>query len=74
MCFPTGLSYCRHLKTVRTHLSGLVNTALVPVNDPCDASAGLTAELWTNFTKDGLVRMSALCLTLNQLCVAICDV
>ncbi|CAM9961872.1 unnamed protein product [Lampetra fluviatilis] len=40
------LAYCRHLSTVRTHLSALVNTDIVPADRPCDASGGLTQQLW----------------------------
>ncbi|XP_075928586.1 small G protein signaling modulator 2-like [Petromyzon marinus] len=40
------LAYCRHLSTVRTHLSALVNTDIVPADRPCDASNGLTRQLW----------------------------
>ena len=52
----TGLSYCRHLKTVRTHLSGLVNSTLVSVDQPHDASSGLTVEKWQELCQDGVVR------------------
>ena len=57
LVFPAGLSYCRHLKTVRTHLSGLVNTTIISVEDPerADASAGLTKQVWNDMEEDGVV-------------------
>uniref|UniRef100_A0A6Q2YIU2 Small G protein signaling modulator 1a n=1 Tax=Esox lucius TaxID=8010 RepID=A0A6Q2YIU2_ESOLU len=51
-CIP-GLAYCRHLSTVRTHLSALVNHAIVAPDVPCDAFGGLTAEVWRRFLQDG---------------------
>lgn len=56
-CLVTGLSYCRHLKTVRTHLSGLVNSKVVSVEDPSDASKGLTVEVWRNMGSNGEVSL-----------------
>uniref|UniRef100_A0A8C7E2N9 Small G protein signaling modulator 1 n=1 Tax=Naja naja TaxID=35670 RepID=A0A8C7E2N9_NAJNA len=50
--FYGWLAYCRHLSTVRTHLSALVNHAIVSPEVPCDASSGLTAEIWAMFLQD----------------------
>ncbi|TRZ00603.1 hypothetical protein DNTS_016599, partial [Danionella cerebrum] len=47
-----GLAYCRHLSTVRTHLSGLVNHAIVEPDAPSDAYRGLTTEVWQKFLQD----------------------
>ena len=50
-----GLSHCRHLKTVRTHLSGLVNSTVISVEVPHDASQGLTVERWAEMSASGVV-------------------
>ena len=50
-----GLAHCRHLKTVRTHLSGLVNQVIVAANEPLDASGGLTVDIWEKMSKNGVV-------------------
>ncbi|RVE65805.1 hypothetical protein OJAV_G00120120 [Oryzias javanicus] len=50
--FYGWLAYCRHLSTVRTHLSALVNTTIVDPDVPCVARAGLSVEVWGNFLKD----------------------
>lgn len=47
-----GLAYCRHLSTVRTHLSALVNHNIVPPDRPCEASGGLSKEVWSKYQKD----------------------
>lgn len=44
--FYGWLAHCRHLRTVRTHLAGLINPTIVPVDKPRDSSGGLTKELW----------------------------
>ena len=41
---------------MRTHLSGLVYHAIVAVDDPEDASGGLTPEKWAEICVNGVVR------------------
>lgn len=53
--FYGWLAYCRHLSTVQTHLSGLVNQCIVAQDDPCDASEGLTRDKWDHMNVDGVV-------------------
>ncbi|XP_054466792.1 small G protein signaling modulator 1 [Anoplopoma fimbria] len=50
--FYGWLAYCRHLSTVRTHLSALVNHTIVAPDVPCDAYKGLTTEVWQTFLQD----------------------
>ncbi|CAJ1070580.1 small G protein signaling modulator 1 isoform X4 [Xyrichtys novacula] len=50
--FYGWLAYCRHLSTVRTHLSALVNTTIVDPDVPCIARSGLSVEVWSRFLKD----------------------
>ncbi|CAL8321821.1 unnamed protein product [Lota lota] len=50
--FYGWLAYCRHLSTVRIHLSALVNHSIVDRNAPSDARGGLSVEIWSSFLKD----------------------
>ncbi|XP_047553783.1 small G protein signaling modulator 1 isoform X3 [Lutra lutra] len=50
--FYGWLAYCRHLSTVRTHLSALVNHMIVSPDLPCDAGCGLTARIWEQYLQD----------------------
>ncbi|XP_073686292.1 small G protein signaling modulator 1 [Garra rufa] len=50
--FYGWLAYCRHLSTVRTHLSALVNPTIVETDIPYDAKGGLSAEVWKTFLQD----------------------
>ncbi|XP_056612629.1 small G protein signaling modulator 2 isoform X4 [Triplophysa dalaica] len=50
--FYGWLAYCRHLSTVRTHLSELVNSNIVPLDKQCEASGGLSKDVWSKYQKD----------------------
>ncbi|XP_066491830.1 small G protein signaling modulator 2 isoform X2 [Tiliqua scincoides] len=50
--FYGWLAYCRHLSTVRTHLSALVNHTIIPPDKPTSAAGGLTKEVWSKYQKD----------------------
>uniref|UniRef100_A0A8C5AA55 Small G protein signaling modulator 2 n=1 Tax=Gadus morhua TaxID=8049 RepID=A0A8C5AA55_GADMO len=50
--FYGWLAYCRHLSTVRTHLSALVHHNIVPPDKPCEAAGGLSKEVWSKYQKD----------------------
>ncbi|MCI4388051.1 hypothetical protein PGIGA_G00081110 [Pangasianodon gigas] len=50
--FYGWLAYCRHLSTVRTHLSALVNPTIIEPDIPYDAKGGLSAEVWKTFLQD----------------------
>ncbi|KAK1160099.1 small G protein signaling modulator 1-like isoform X1 [Acipenser oxyrinchus oxyrinchus] len=50
--FYGWLAYCRHMSTVRTHLSALVNHTIVDRDVPHEAGGGLTAEMWQKYLQD----------------------
>ena len=66
MC-SSGLAYCRHLSTVRTHLSALVNHSIVTSDLPCSAVGGLTTEIWERFLQDCNVSRER-----ERVCVCVC--
>ncbi|XP_016110934.1 small G protein signaling modulator 1-like [Sinocyclocheilus grahami] len=50
--FYGWLAYCRQLSTVRTHLSALVNPAIIEPDLPYNARGGLSADVWKTFLQD----------------------
>lgn len=50
--FYGWLAYCRHLSTVRTHLSALVNSTIVDPDVPTNARVGLSPEVWATFLQN----------------------
>ena len=58
----TGLSYVRHLKTVRTHLLWLVHHSKVSSEETgVDYSQGLTEQVWRNMYHKGQVSITTNC-------------
>nr|CAH0109626.1 unnamed protein product [Daphnia galeata] len=52
------LEHCRHLRTVRTHLSGLVNDVIITRNDLRDQNIGVNEENWKRLVVDGVLSNS----------------
>jgi len=55
MACHVGLLHCRHLKMVRTHLTGMVNATVV---DSLDSSKRLTDDVWRGFHSGSDVSLS----------------
>lgn len=57
--FYGWLAYCRHLRTVRTHLADLVNTKIISCVEPTDASSGISEQVWQSMkSSDGKISDS----------------
>ncbi|XP_046443942.1 small G protein signaling modulator 1-like isoform X2 [Daphnia pulex] len=56
--FYGWLGHCRHLRTVRTHLSGLVNDAIISRNNSCDENSGVNEKSWSRLVVDGVLSNS----------------
>ena len=69
--FCIGLSYCRQLKTVRTHLSGLV-ISLMPDEETIEINEGITECVWDRLCPQGVVSSLNL-ITRNYLNVMMLD-
>lgn len=54
--FYGWLAYCRHLSTVRTHLSGLVHPFIISQGETGDD--GLTVKKWSELIENGIVTDS----------------
>nr|CAB3266034.1 small G protein signaling modulator 1 [Phallusia mammillata] len=50
--FYGWLAHCRHLTTVRTHLSALVNDDVISPMSPTDASGGVDDSVWGKLNPD----------------------
>ena len=63
--FFAGLAHCRHLRTVRTHLSGLVHPAIISEEE--SAKNGLTEEKWLEMFNEDVVGVTD---KLNFYCIS----
>lgn len=50
--FYGWLAYCRHLKTIRMHLTSLVYPVSIGFNDKLDVNMSLTIEAWKELFLD----------------------
>ena len=57
--FPhIGLAHCRHLRTVRTHLSGLVHPVIISGEGESTAKDGLTEDTWLQLFDNDVVSIA----------------
>uniref|UniRef100_H2ZE47 Rab-GAP TBC domain-containing protein n=1 Tax=Ciona savignyi TaxID=51511 RepID=H2ZE47_CIOSA len=54
--FYGWLAHCRHLTTVRTHLSGMVHPDLMLPDEPTDATMGVNQTTWAELMQDGKLK------------------
>ncbi|EDV23756.1 uncharacterized protein TRIADDRAFT_57273 [Trichoplax adhaerens] len=54
--FYGWLAYCRHLSTVRIHLSGLVHEKNISITQTSNTSAGITEKVWKELNSSGKVK------------------
>ncbi|XP_072018949.1 small G protein signaling modulator 2-like [Amphiura filiformis] len=57
--FYGWLAHCRHLRTVRTHLSGLVHPVIITKEGQLSAKNGLTEERWHQLFENEMITDEA---------------
>ena len=53
--FYGWLAHCRHLASVRTYLTALVNKEAASPHHPTDATVGVTEKVWETLFQNGKV-------------------
>ena len=56
--FYGWLAHCRHIASVRTYLTALVNKEATTPLSPNDATIGVTDKVWTELFQNGKVSIS----------------